>query len=71
MNGIRLTQPWFSKPDPPKVKRQTSCDLCGGPLGDKYWVGMTNPEIRLGAITCNNFECFKWLHEDHRYLIKR
>ena len=66
-----LIQPWFTPAKPKESELQKNCDLCGDPLGDKFYVGLTHPNIKLGAITCDNYNCYRWLHEDHRHLIKR
>jgi len=49
-----------------KPKLQKNCDLCGDPLGEVYWVGLTHPNNKLGAITCDKRKCYSWLHKDHR-----
>jgi hypothetical protein len=63
-----IQKPWFNqaKPKEKKPTLQKNCDLCGTPLGEKYWVGLTHPEIKLGAITCDKRKCYKWLDADHR-----
>jgi hypothetical protein len=44
-----------------KTKPQKNCDLCGAKLGEKYFIGLTHPKIKLGAITCLDTKCTRWL----------
>jgi len=40
---------------------QKICSLCGRLLGEVFYAGYTHINIRLLAITCDKFDCVRWL----------
>jgi hypothetical protein len=49
---------WEQKPYAPTDK---FCGLCGALLGEWCYVGFTHPAVKLGAVTCEDHECTRWL----------
>ena len=50
--------------------KQKICSLCGNLLGEVFYTGYTHVNIGLLAITCDNFNCVKWL-EVKKKIIER
>ncbi|NIP32972.1 hypothetical protein GWN26_11700, partial [Candidatus Saccharibacteria bacterium] len=49
----------FKKDEVPKI-----CDLCGGPIGRFYHIGLTHLKPAVGANTCDQYKCTQWLVAD-------